>query len=179
MIRALALLLLAGLPATATAQVPEPEGYRMESYRAPVPETLRGATVVGPDEAHALWREGAAFIDVLPQAPRPANLPEGTIWRDKPRDTIPDALWLPNVGYGALADVTEAYFRAGLEAATGGDSAHPVVIFCLAECWMSWNAARRAVEWGYGAVHWFPEGTDGWDAHGYPMEVVAPYSAPD
>ncbi|MCR8548379.1 PQQ-dependent catabolism-associated CXXCW motif protein [Salipiger sp. P9] len=173
MIRALAVALL--LPALAFAGEPEPEGYRMDHYRGPVPDTLTGATVVDAEVAFALWQSGAvAFIDVLPQAPKPANLPEGTIWRDKPRDSIPGAIWLPNVGYGAIADVTEAYFRAGLAEATGGDLAHPVLFFCLAECWMSWNAAKRALEYGYSTVYWFPEGTDGWVFQDYPTERGTP-----
>ncbi len=173
---ALAAVAGAILPLALAAQtVPEPDGYRMDRYRAPVPTTLAGGTVVGPERAHALWQSGAVgFIDVLPQAPRPANLPEGTIWRDKPRDTIPGAIWLPNVGYGAIAPVTADYFRAGLDRLTGGDRAHPVLFFCLEDCWMSWNAARRAIEWGYGAVYWFPEGTDGWALWDYPLERVTP-----
>lgn len=175
MIRRLALLaLLAAVPATAQS-VPEPDSYRMDEYRAPVPETLTGAEAIGPEAAHDLWEAGTAgFIDVMPQAPKPANLPEGTIWRDKPRDSIPGAIWLPNVGYGAIAEVTADYFRAGLEKASGGDPAHPLVIFCLEDCWMSWNAARRAVEWGYTSVHWLPEGTDGWQLWDYPLERVKP-----
>lgn len=112
---------------------------------------------------------------MLPQAPKPANLPKGTIWRDKPRESIPGAIWLPNVGYGAIADVTADYFRKGLEAATGGDADAPVLFFCLEDCWMSWNAARRALEWGYSAVYWFPEGTDGWALWDYPLERVEPF----
>lgn len=170
---AVAFVMIASVAAAQT--VPEPDGYRTDDYRGQVPANLTGGTVVGPEEAHELWREGqAAFIDVLPQAPKPDNLPEGTIWRDKPRDTIPGAIWLPNVGYGALAEETADYFRRGLELATGGDLAHPVVIFCLEECWMSWNAARRAIEWGYGDVYWLPEGTDGWALWDYPLERVTP-----
>lgn len=174
MIRALAVLLLAGLPVAGRAEVAEPRDYRMEDYRAPVPASLAGATVVGPEAAHALWEAEAAFIDVLPQAPKPQGLPEGTIWRDKPRDSIPGALWLPNVGYGAIAEVTADYFRRGLEEATGGDPSGPVVFFCLEDCWMSWNAAKRALEWGYTRVYWLPEGTDGWALWDYPLERVTP-----
>lgn len=173
--RALAAVLML-LPALALAQqVPEPEGYRMEAYRAPVPETLAGAQVVDADEAHALWQSGeVAFVDVLPQPPKPANLPEGTVWRAKPRDSIPGAVWLPNTGYGALAEDDAQYFRDGLAAVTGGDTAHPLLIFCLAECWMSWNAAKRALAEGYAEVYWLPVGTDGWAAAGYPLERVTP-----
>ncbi len=173
---ALAVAVAVVLPATGGAQtVPEPDGYRMGDYRAPVPASLAGGSVIGPEGAHAMWKAGTAgFIDVMPQPPKPANLPEGTIWRDKPRESIPGAIWLPNVGYGAIADVTADYFRAGLNTATQGDPAHPVVIFCLEDCWMSWNAAKRAIEWGHGNVYWFPEGTDGWQLWGYPLERVEP-----
>ncbi len=175
MIRALAVI-FGLLPALAWAQaVPEPDDYRMDHYRAPAPETLAGATVLGPEEAHALWKTGTAgFIDVMPQAPKPANLPADTIWRDKPRASIPGTIWLPNVGYGAIADVTADYFRNGLEKASHGDPATPLVFFCLEDCWMSWNAAKRALEWGYSDVYWFPEGTDGWQLWSYPLERVLP-----
>ena len=173
MIRALVIAAL--LAAPAMAEVPEPEEYRDEDYRAPVPDTLAGSTVVDAEAAHALWEKGGvAFIDVLPRAPKPDKLPEGTIWREKPRLSIPGAIWLPNVGYGRIADVTDAYFRAGLEKATGGDLARPVLFFCLEDCWMSWNAAKRALEYGYTDVYWLPEGTDGWTFFDYPVEEVQP-----
>jgi PQQ-dependent catabolism-associated CXXCW motif protein len=169
------LAVLLAFSVTAVAQgVRAPESYRMENYRAPVPDDLPGAQVLTAEEAQALWSGGAVFVDVLPRPPKPANLPEGTIWREQLRPSIPGATWLPNVGYGAIADATEAYFKAGLDKATGGDRAAPLVIFCLADCWMSWNAARRAMEYGYTNVHWLPEGTDGWAAAGYPLEIVEP-----
>lgn len=165
------------ISSSAVAQtVSEPDDYRMDHYRAPVPDQITGGAIVGPEEAHTLWRDqNMAFIDVLPQPPKPTNLPEGTIWRDKPRNSIPGTIWLPNVGYGAIAEVTADYFRSGLKASTNGDTDHGVVFFCLEDCWMSWNAARRAIEWGYTNVHWFPEGTDGWALWGYPLERVEPF----
>ncbi|HBT00298.1 MAG TPA: rhodanese [Citreicella sp.] len=170
------MLVLLALPGLAAAGPPEPSGYRMDAYRAPVPATLAGAKVVSPEEAHSLWQAGtAAFIDVLPRAPKPDNLPEGTIWNEPPRRSIPGALWLPNVGYGALADVTLDYFRAGLAHATAGDPARPVLIFCLEDCWMSWNAAKRALDLGYTEVLWLPEGTDSWTFYDYPTEIVTPF----
>ncbi len=170
-----AALLAFALAGPALAEVPEPATYREDDYRSPVPATLSGATVVSSEEAETLWQEGTvAFIDVLPRAPKPEKLPEGTIWREKPRLSIPGALWLPNVGYGRIADVTDAYFRAGLAKATGDDPAHPVLFFCLEDCWMSWNAAKRALEYGYATVYWYPEGTDGWTFMDYPVEELEP-----
>lgn len=155
--------------------VPEPEGYRGPPYRAAVPATLSGATVVDDDEAYNLWQEGeVAFIDVLPRAPKPENLPKGTIWREKPRQSIPGAIWLPNTGYEMIAEETADYLRHGLDQATAGDPAHPVLIFCLMDCWMSWNVAKRALEMGYETVYWYPDGTDGWDMADHPLERLDP-----
>jgi len=172
---------LTGATVRLSAQgVPEPADYREEPYRGPVPETLSGGSVVSTEQAHALWQAGdTAFIDVLPRAPKPKNLPEGTIWRDKKRLSIPDSLWLPNVGYGRIAEPTADYFRAGLEKATGGDTAHPVLFFCLDECWMSWNAAKRALEYGYETVYWYPEGTDGWTFEDFPVVEIKPEPEPE
>ncbi len=154
--------------------VPEPSDYRQDHYRDQVPGTISGGTAIGPEEAYDLWQSGAGFIDVLPRAPKPAKLPKDVIWRDKPHDSIPGAIWLPNVGYGSIADITADYFRRGLEKVTGGDTSKPVVLLCLEDCWMSWNAAKRAIEWGYANVYWLPEGIDGWGLWNYPLERVKP-----
>lgn len=174
-LRRTALAFLLPLLAGAAEPPPEPEGYRMEEYRAPVPQTLAGATVLDTGEAERLWREGrAVFVDVLPRPPKPANLPPGTIWHDKRHDDIPRSVWLPNVGYGALSAETDRYFRRSLDEITGGDANRPLVFYCQAECWMSWNAAKRALDYGYVNVAWYPEGTDGWAAAGLPLAEAKP-----
>jgi PQQ-dependent catabolism-associated CXXCW motif protein len=141
----------------------EPAEYRTKDYRAPTPATLAGAKVVSTAEAERLWHDKAVvFVDVLPRPPRPANLPPGTIWRDKPRLNIPGSIWLPDTGYGALAPPTEDYLRKNLERATAGDHERLLVIYCQRDCWMSWNAAKRILSMGYVNVAWYPDGTDGW-----------------
>jgi PQQ-dependent catabolism-associated CXXCW motif protein len=165
--------------AAASEEPPEPAGYRTEDYRAPVPSTLAGARVVSTPEAAALWRNKAAlFVDVMPRAPRPPNLPPGTIWRDKPHFNIPGSAWLPDTGYGELAASTEAYLRSALETLSAGDREKPILVYCLRDCWMSWNAAKRALSWGYTQVIWFPEGTDGWGAADLPFEGAQPWRQP-
>lgn len=159
-------------------EVPEPTGYRMDEYRAPVPATLAGATVVDTQAAEKLWRDkGAIFFDVMPQAPKPANLPAGTIWRDKPREDIPGSVWLANVGYGAINQETAAYFQDGLKQNGAAEKTTPILFYCMTNCWMSWNAAKRAIEWGYRAVYWYPSGSDGWAKSGLPLEDRRPFAA--
>lgn len=165
-----AFLLIGG---SAQAQAPEPADFRGEPYRAPVPATLAGARVVSPSEAVALHQRGVAFIDVLPRQNRPENLPEATIWRMPPHLTIPGALWLHDTGYQRISSDEAARLADGLSRASHGDKAAPLVIFCKTDCWMSWNAAKRAVALGYSAVIWFPEGVEGWQAQGGKLTTPA------
>jgi PQQ-dependent catabolism-associated CXXCW motif protein len=174
-------LAIAAFAAGVHAQEPvrEPEGYRAEDYRAPVPATLAGGRVLTTTEAEAIWRaKSGVFIDVLPRPPKPSNLPAGTVWRDKPRFDIPGSVWLPDTGYGELADATENYLRQGLIRASGGNRAALIVVYCQANCWMSWNAAKRILSWGYSNVAWYPEGTDGWERANLPTVESQPEPQP-
>ena len=137
---------------------------------APDPYTFSMLRFVG-----GLWRSSSAiFIDVLPRPPKPKQLPANVVWRDQPRHAIPGSVWLPNVGFGALNPEVEAYFGDNLERLTKGDQKALMVIYCLAQCWMSWNAAKRALSYGYTQVYWYPDGTDAWRAAGGELQELTP-----
>jgi PQQ-dependent catabolism-associated CXXCW motif protein len=151
----------------------------MDDYRSPTPPTVAGGVVLDTGAARELWQSGeAVWIDVLPAARRPANLPSSALWMPLPRRDIPGSLWLPDIGRGALSPELETYFRNHLEAATKGRRDAAIVFYCLADCWMSWNATKRAVSWGYTRVYWYPEGTDGWEAAKLPTENTEPVPEP-
>ncbi|MDB5635828.1 MAG: rhodanese, partial [Bradyrhizobium sp.] len=86
----------------------------------------------------------------------------------------PGSIWLPDTGYGTLAAATEDYLRDGLARASGGNKAKQLVIYCQADCWMSWNAAKRVLSYGYSNVAWYPEGTDGWQWANLPVADSQP-----
>jgi len=160
---------------TTNAQPREPEGYRMDEYRAPTPETVAGGVVLDTEAAHRLWTSGdAVWIDVLPAPRRPANLPQSAVWMPLPHRDIPGSLWFPDVGRGALSPELEVYFRDHLATATKLRKDAAIVFYCLADCWMSWNAAKRAVSWGYTQIYWYRDGTDAWKAATLPMQNVEP-----
>jgi PQQ-dependent catabolism-associated CXXCW motif protein len=160
---------------TAHAAPPEPADYRMSDYQAETPETLNGKPALTVADAKRLWDDPKAlFVDVLPHAPRPEGLAPGTIWQEKPHQSIARALWLPEVGRGALAPETEAYFQRSLAEITGGDKSAILVFFCKRACWMSWNAAKRAETMGYQRVFWYSDGVEGWREANLPMEAIAP-----
>jgi len=164
-------------PADAVA---EPAGYRPDAYRAPVPATLEGATVLDtPALVRLIAERRPVLIDVLPKARRPELRPAEQIWIEPMRQHIPGSVWLPNTGYGELPPETAAWLAAELDGLTGGDKARPLVFYCDAHCWMSWNAAKRAMtELGYTAVHWYPQGAEGWMKAGLPLvEAAAPPSS--
>jgi PQQ-dependent catabolism-associated CXXCW motif protein len=162
--------------------VPEPAGFRLGDYRAPVPAALAGATVVATAGLQALLAEEAPtpiLIDVLPAPPPPDDRAGARIWRGTARANIPGSVWLANVGFGELAPEVEKYFADNLVRLTAGDPSRRLVFYCQAACWMSWNAAKRALGLGYRNVLWYPEGTDGWAAAGLPLAPAAPLPMAD
>lgn len=175
---AAALLLSGAAQAAAGEGVPVPEGYRMGDYRAPTPAELPGATTIDTARAAEMHAADAAvFIDVLPAPPRPPGRTGDVDWKLPANRTIPGAHWLPNVGRGVLSARAESYYRTQLARLTGGEEFRALVIFCLRHCWMSWNAAKRALEYGYRNVYWYPDGTDGWTESGRKLASVAPEGA--
>jgi len=167
---------LSWMPASATGPVTqEPAGYRLDDYQAPTPLTVAGRPGLDTADAHRLWLAHAAvFIDVLAVPRRPENLAPSAVWAPLPRRDIPGSEWLPDVGRGVLTKPMEAWFRTRLERIAGGDKGRALIFYCRADCWMSWNAAKRALDWGYTGAQWYRDGTDGWEAAGLPLEEVKP-----
>ena len=170
-----AVLSLQPAGAGASGTVPEPQGYRMDDYRTPVPATLRGATVVDADELHALLKSDGgkvALIDVFPLHPKPIDLPADRLWRPPTRYNLPGSVWLPNVGYGTISPQYKEFLVAHLKKLSAGEEQRRLVFYCAADCWMSWNAAKRALELGFGNIYWFPGGTDEWEFLGYELTTA-------
>jgi PQQ-dependent catabolism-associated CXXCW motif protein len=174
-----AMLCCAAVGRADAGSVPEPEGYRLDDYRAPVPDTVAGGRVVHTDELkNMIARGGVILIDVLPAPRRPEGMRPGTPWLPLPRLDIPGSLWLPDVGRGAIDSQLDRWFRDRLAEATRGDPNRTLVFYCLDQCWMSWNATKRASSYGYPNVVWFPEGSDGWGAAGLPLAEAHPEAPP-
>lgn len=170
-----ALAVVAGAAAAQAPPVPEPSAYRLDRYNAPTPATVAGGTAITTAEAAALWREHrAVFVDVLGAPRRPEGLRPDALWKPVPRRDIPGSLWLPEVGRGALGPALDRYFRDGLAAATAGDKLRPIVFYCHAHCWLSWNATRRAASYGYARLYWYRDGTNGWEAAHLPLAEAIP-----
>jgi PQQ-dependent catabolism-associated CXXCW motif protein len=162
-----------------TAAVAEPDSYRQSDYRAPVPQTLKGAAVVTTSELAAMLSRGHVILfDVVPAPIRPPDRPAAMPWMPLPHDDIPGSIWLPGTGRGTLDARAEAWFAGRVRAVAASHPGDALVFYCLSHCWMSWNAARRAVLLGVPHVVWYPDGADGWEAAGHSLSPAAAESPP-
>ena len=150
-------------------------GLRIHNYNTETPTTVPGGLYVGTQEVQALAQAGAVLIDVL-------SIPDGRydefdgFWPDDhaPRENIPGSYWLPNVGFGAPAEDMQTYLDQTVITLTGGNKWHPVVVYCIADCWMGWNAVQHLANLGYQSVFWYADGTDAWIEAGLPVELSQP-----
>lgn len=150
-------------------------GFRISSYRAPLPQEAPGATRIFAADLPALLAEKrAVLIDVMAAEGGGIDGETGQ-WRlIKTHDHIPGSTWLPDVGRGHIDARLESYFQSNLARLTDGDKARAIVIYCQSDCWMSWNAVRRAAAYGYSQIYWLPEGVDGWIDWDGPVTPAVP-----
>ncbi|WP_343613725.1 rhodanese-like domain-containing protein [Novosphingobium sp.] len=148
------------------------DGYRISHYRGPVPAPPEGVARISPAAMARMARQ-ALLIDVLP-AEGGHRDERGTWHLARPRPSIPGAHWFPEAGRGVPEPAIARWFARGVARLTRGDRQRMIVTFCLADCWMSWNAARRLHALGYTNVHWLAEGTDGWRELGLPLVDAVP-----
>jgi PQQ-dependent catabolism-associated CXXCW motif protein len=153
-------------------------GYRIDRHRAPTPDDAPGAITLDGAAMRAAAAAGAVLIDVTAEGAGVWFESDGEWVGHAGHATADGAVWLPQVGHGRLTPEIEAYFRAALARLTAGDPSRPVVIFCHADCWMSWNAAIRAASWGHEAVRWAPLGVEGWVEAGGALAAATPYALP-
>lgn len=151
------------------------EGYRTTHVRSPVGRAPEGAAQIAVPAAADIWRSREAlFIDVLPAEGGVADRSTGR-WRlAEPHNSIPGAFWFPGAGAGDLSVATNRWLQRGLASLARGQKDRMIVVFCKADCWLSWNAARRLASSGYSNVWWFAEGADGWREAGMPLAPVHP-----
>ena len=168
------IILFVPLFASSQSDIAEPEGYKMDEYRSATPQSLNGATVVNAETAHQLFKNGdVQFIDVLPSPRRPKELAEDSVWLPQTRLNIPGSIWLADVGYGVLSDELDHYFLTNLQklVESGNDK---ILFYCNVDCWMSYNAAKRALNYGFKHILWFPGGVDEWADHGFALTESKP-----
>jgi PQQ-dependent catabolism-associated CXXCW motif protein len=135
---------------------------RQQPYHGPTPIQIPGAQVMQTRQLQAMLAGPASpiLIDVLSD---PGHL------------TLAGAVWLSGAGRGAnFLDPVQSVLTQLLRQLSGGDKSRPMVFFCAsAECWLSYNAALRAVAAGYSRVYWYRGGVEAWVAAGLPTATTS------
>jgi len=128
---------------------------RTAEYHAPTPREIPGAKTIGT----------SALRDSLQAQPQPLLF---DVLGGEVHASLPGAIWLPGAGRGqSFTDTVQARLAQTLQAVTKGDRKRPLVFFCQGpQCWLSYNAALRAVALGYEAVFWYRGGIEAWIAAG-------------
>ena len=171
--RYLPLLLLFAAHVAGGEDVREPEGFWTGPINSPVPATLAGGQIIHAEALASLMKRAAPVVVDVSNAPKkPTGMPADAPWLPLPHDSIAGSAWVPDAGMGQITADIDAFFREFLAQTTRNDLDHPVVIYCHERCWLSWNAAKRAVSYGYRQVYWFPEGIEGWRAAGFQTATV-------
>ena len=156
----LALLLgLAVALVTAVTRADEDEDHgiapvaalRTVELSAPTPREVPGASTIRTSQLREWMRS----------EPKPLLF---DVLGGEAHDSLPGAIWLPGAGRGeSLQDAVQDQLARALGATTKGDRKRPVVFFCQGpQCWLSYNAALRAVALGYSAVYWYRGGIEAW-----------------
>jgi len=140
--------------------VPPQEIVHQGPPHAPTPLVVPGATTMMT----------ARLYSAL-QARQPMLL----LYANEGADAIAGSHWLFGAGRGnGFSDAIQERLRRKLEALTQGNKNAMIVTYCLdSHCWLSYNAALRAVKLGYRNVHWYRGGRDAWHAAGLPLVPVA------
>jgi PQQ-dependent catabolism-associated CXXCW motif protein len=88
-------------------------------------------------------------------------------------ETIPGALAaVPASQPGSFSDLTEQEFGGFLKQMTQGNQQTPLVFYCQStQCWMSYNAALRAINMGYTNVLWYRGGIEAWKMAGQQSQL--------
>ncbi|MFN3960497.1 MAG: rhodanese-like domain-containing protein [Parvularculaceae bacterium] len=78
---------------------------------------------------------------------------------------------------GSFNDQVSQQFGQMLQQAAGGRKDVPLIFYCLStQCWMSYNAALRAINLGYTNVLWYRGGIEAWQQAGLPLQPAQQFS---
>lgn len=159
----------------APAALFDAQGYRSASYRAPVnraPFPARRITLAAARRLHP--ERGALFVDVLAAEGAHRDAVSGQWTLIAEHESIPGALWFPDVGHSAPDPVLWRAFADRVATFRKAHPKAPVIVFCRTDCWMSWNAARRLAYAHAPHILWLPEGIEGWRDAGGTLAKVQP-----
>jgi PQQ-dependent catabolism-associated CXXCW motif protein len=163
--------LLLASAALAEAPLFSADGYRLSHYRSPTPLSHDNARTLDTAALQQLLREQpqTRLIDVYRR-----QWLHGQFIEDELHANLPNSLWLANTGDGQLTPQWQRYLREHLRQASQGNTAWPLVFYCRSDCWLGWNAIKRAHHLGYRNLYWYRDGIDAWQQAGLPLIPAQP-----
>lgn len=146
--------------------VPPPRGLHAGAMHAPTPASIPGGQVVTTRGLAGLVRGGEVPYLVFDVLGGPQTLP----------GAVP-AAWMSQPG--SWDDATQRQVEQALGQLAQGRKDVVLVFYCLSpECWMSYNAALRAIHAGYRNVLWYRGGIEAWMQAGLPTVAAAMGGSP-
>jgi PQQ-dependent catabolism-associated CXXCW motif protein len=137
---------------------------RTAGYHAPTPRAISGGRVVRTTELEAMRAA----------EPRPYLI---DVLGGEAHRTIAGAFWLRGAGAGDMNAEESRRFLDAVAKFAAGDRNRPIVFFCAdSQCWLSHNAALRAIAAGYTNIMWYRGGLTAWFHAGLPMTQSEPFA---
>lgn len=129
------------------------------AFHGPTPNQIPGGQVITTQGLVPLLQQGIA-VQVFDVLGGQQGLP----------NAIP-AAWAAQTG--SFDDETQQQLAQMLRQATRGRTDMPLVFYCGGpQCWMSYNAALRAIQLGYRNVLWYRGGLEAWQRAGLQVAGV-------
>lgn len=164
-------LALAGVAAATSPDFDPASGYRIAHYRSVVPAPPEGVLRL---DASDVATADAILIDVTPADGARRDPATGHWSVPEPHEGIAGSHWFPEAGRGPIDPAIERWFLTSVTRIVAARPNVPLVVYCLSDCWMSWNAALRLRRAGFTQVNWFADGLDGWRDLRRPLVPLRP-----
>jgi PQQ-dependent catabolism-associated CXXCW motif protein len=136
--------------------VAAPQGLHGGAFHGPTPNQIPGGQLITTKGLQPLLQQGVQ-VHVFDVLGGPESLPNAipAVWASQP---------------GSFDDATQRQMGQMLRQVSRGKTDAPLVFYCQsAECWMSYNAALRAIRLGYRNVLWYRGGVEAWKSAGLPL----------
>ena len=122
----------------------------------PTPTTIPGGLVISTEALYTTMQQNPGQLLIFDVLGGPQGLPGA-------QNALPASQG------GTFDDQTQREFGQYLQSVTGGNQSVPLVFYCQnVQCWMSYNAALRAINMGYKQVLWYRGGIEAWSKAGLP-----------
>ena len=146
--------------------VKAPRALHSGQFHGPTPNQIPGGQVITTKDLMALLQQGIP-VHVFDVLGGPTMLP----------NAIP-AAWAAEPGN--FDDQTQQRLAQMLRQVTRGQTDAQLVFYCGGpQCWMSYNAAVRAIRLGYRNVLWYRGGTEAWQQAGQQFATAQWQGSPE